>query len=162
MQLVAALGVLHLTGVVPAVLRLQVRHQQLAGRQDLHVPGGVGAYLLRAALQPVPCRLADRVTRQGDRALPRAYHVTAEGRDPGRHPIRRHLRDHPRTLTLAHSRATGHPELILHVLLQISRLEVRARRWQLPLAVLELTPVDESARCFFLCIYMLTDGEEFS
>lgn len=63
MQLVAALGVLHLTGVIPAVLRLQIRQHEFPGRQDLYVPGGIGAYLLRSTLVPVSRRISDRVAR---------------------------------------------------------------------------------------------------
>lgn len=122
------MGILHLTGIIPAVLRLQIRQHELPGRQDLHVPGGIGAYLLRGALVPVPRRIPDRVARQSRRAPPRTYDVPAEGRDPGWHTIRRHLRRHPRALAFAHSGAACHPELILHVLLQVGRFEIRARR----------------------------------
>lgn len=144
MQLVAALGVLHLAGVVSAVLRLEIRQHQLPGRQDLHVPGGIGTHLLRGALVPLSRRVSDRVARQSRRSPPRAHHVPAERRDPGRHSIRRHLTHHPRTLALAHPRATAHPELILDVLLQVGRLEERARRRQRFLAVIEfLSSVDD-------------------
>lgn len=64
MQLVAALRVLHLAGVIPAVLRLQVRQHELPGLQDLHVPGRVGAYRLGGAFVPLSRRVADRVARQ--------------------------------------------------------------------------------------------------
>lgn len=66
--------------------------------------------------------------------------MPAEGRDPRRHSIRRHLSGHLRTLTLANASAAGHPELILYVLLQVGRLEVRAGRWQRLLAVIQLLP----------------------
>jgi len=128
MQLVTALRILHLTGIIPTVLRLQIRQHEFSGRQDLHVPGGIGTYLLRGTLVPVSRRIPDRIARQSRRTSPRTHHVAAEGRDPGWHTIRRHLRCHPRTLAFAHSGATSHPELILHVLLQICRFEIRARR----------------------------------
>lgn len=128
MQLVAALRILHLTGVIPAVLRLQIRQHEFPGRQDLYVPGGIGAYLLRGSLVPISRRIPDRVARQSRRTSPRTHHVPAEGRNPGWNSIRRHLSRHPRTLAFAHSSATSHPELILHVLLQVGRLEICARR----------------------------------
>lgn len=126
MQLIAALRVLHLTGVIPAVLRLKIRQYELSGRQNLHVSGGIGAQLLRGALVPFSRRISDRVTCQSGRTPPWTDHVSAEGRDPGWHSIRWHLRRHPRTLTFAHPSTTGYPELILHVLLQVGRLEIRA------------------------------------
>lgn len=127
MQLVTALRVLHLTSVIPAVLRLKIRQHELSGRQDLHVSSRIGAHLLRGTLVPFSRRIPDRVTRQSSRTPPRTHHVSAEGRDPGWHSIRRHLRRHPRTLTFAHPGTTGYPELILHVLLQVGRLEICAR-----------------------------------
>lgn len=127
MQLIAALGILHLTGVIPAVLRLKIRQHEFSGRQDLHVSGRIGAHLLRSTLVPFSRRIPDRVTRQSGRTPPRMHHVPAERRDPGWHSIRRHLRRHPRTLTFAHPGTTGYPELILDVLLQVGRLEIRAR-----------------------------------
>lgn len=117
-----------MTGIIPAVLRLQIRQHELPGRKDLHVPGRIGTYLFRRTLVPVPCRIPDRVARQSHRTPPRTHHVPAEGRDPGWHSIRRHLRRHPRTLALAHPSTASHPELILYVLLQVSRLKKRARR----------------------------------
>lgn len=150
MQLVAALRVLHLARVIPAVLRLKIRQHQLSGLQDLHVLGGIAAYLFRGALVPFPRRISDGVAPQSRRASPRAHHVPAEGPDSGRHSIGRHLRRHPRALTLTHSGATGHPKLILDVLLQVGRFEVHARRRQRLLAVIELlAPVNDSAKCFF-------------
>lgn len=153
MQFVAALRIFHLAGVIPAVLRLQIRQNQFPRRQNLHISGGIGAYLLRSALVPLSRRIADRVARQSSRASPRAHNVPAEGRDPGWYSIRRHLRRHPRTLTLAYPSAAGHPELVFNVLLQIGRLEVRARCRQRPFAVIKLLPsVNDSAEFFcYLC-----------
>lgn len=128
MQLIAALGVLHLTSIIPAVLRLQIRQHEFPGRQDLYVSSGIGAYLLRGTLVPISRRIPDRVACQSRRTPPRTHHVPAERCDPGWYSIRRHLCSHPRTLALPHSGATSHPELILNVLLQISRLEIRTRR----------------------------------
>lgn len=128
MQFIAALRVLHLTGIIPTVLWLQIRQHELSGRQDLHVSSGIGAYLLRGTLVPISRRISDRIARQSRRPPPRTHHMPAEGRDPGWHTIRRNLRRHPRTLALAHSGATSHPELILDVLLQVGRLEICTRR----------------------------------
>lgn len=128
MQFIAALGVLHLTGIIPTVLRLQIRQHQFPGRQDLHVSSGIGAYLLSGTLVPISRRIPDCVACQSRRTPPRTHHVPAEGRDPGWHTIRRYLCRHPRTLALAHSGATSYPELIFNVLLQVGRLEIRTRR----------------------------------
>lgn len=62
MQLIVALGVVHLTGVIPTILRLQIRQHEFPGRQDLYVSSGIGAYLLRT-LVPISRRIADRVAR---------------------------------------------------------------------------------------------------
>lgn len=126
MQLVTALGILHLTSVIPAVLRLKIRQHEFSGRQDLHVSGRIGAHLLRGSLVPFSRRIPDRVTCQSGGTPPRTHHVSAERRDPGWYSIRRHLRRHPRTLTFAHPGTTGYPELILHVLLQVGCLEICA------------------------------------
>lgn len=127
MQLIAALRVLDLTGIIAAVLRLQIRQYEFSSRQNLHVSSGISAYLLRA-LVPISRRIPDRIACQSRRTPPRTHHMSTKGRDSGWHSIRRHLCCYPRTLTLAHSGATSHPELILDVLLQVSRLEIRTRR----------------------------------
>lgn len=126
MQLIAALRILHLTGVIPAVLRLKIRQYELSSRQNLHISGRIGAQLLRGTLVPFSRRIPDRITCQSGRTPPWTNYVPAEGRDPGWHSIRRHLSSHPRTLTFAHPGTAGYPELILHVLLQVGRLEIRA------------------------------------
>lgn len=128
-----------MAGVVAGVLGLEVREDDLAGLQYLDVAAGVGAHLLEVGLVPLAAgRLADGAAAERYRAPPGPDHLAAEGGDARRYPVRRHLGRHLRVLALADPRARRHPELVLHVLLQARRLEVRVTGRQRALTVVQL------------------------